>query len=182
MILKSEVPIPHRTFDQRIRETDHQSRRGALRQKPCPLGDTAGNDRRDRRRERRKEEEFDELVSLPGTDRLSRSKKSDAVRQRVSDCEVDRRRDREVDENFYKCIDLIFMPDRSDFEKREPSVHREHEDRTHQKEKDVSTLLLFHPKPPACFLCSALKQQSEYEAVGRSRRQGDQELCQATNS
>ena len=140
-VLESKVLVPEDPLDQRVGETDHECRCRALRRKARALRDAAGNDCRNSSRKRCEEEELHEIESLGAADRFCVTEEINAIRDCVANQEIHHRRDREIDDDFYQRVDLIFVPDGADFEKSKPAMHREYEYRAHQQEKDVRALL-----------------------------------------
>ena len=88
---------------------------------------------------------------------------------------------------FDERVDLVLVADRAGLEEREAAMHGEHEDRAHQQEKDVRSLLHCHPPCPrsACFfvqLASAaqtaarIKDDADWakkQQIGMQRVNGD---------
>ncbi|MNO90779.1 hypothetical protein D3C76_823080 [compost metagenome] len=87
-----------------------------------------------------------------GIDHGRRLHKGDAVGNPIAYKEVSQCGNGEVAEDFRQGIDLVFLPDRPDFQEREAGVHGQHHDRTDQDEQCIgamdqgvhSALQIFH--------------------------------------
>ena len=145
--LNAEVFVPGDAFDDRIGEADEQRCRQALGAKACALGYAAGYDCGHGRRERAQEEEADKGRALrvkrfrAAGERIGADVEVKPVGDEVADREINDGRDREVDEYFDECVDLVLVTDGADLKERKAAVHREDEDRPHQQEEDVGALL-----------------------------------------
>ncbi len=146
VLLDAEVAVPDGAFDQRVGEADDHGGGRALGAEACTFSDAAGNDRGDGSREGGEKEELHERHALrrkggvAAGDGCGIGEEHHAIRNPVADEEVDDGRDREVDEDFDECVDLVLVPHGADFEKCEAAVHGEDEDSAHQEEEDVCTL------------------------------------------
>lgn len=156
--LQAEVAVPHHAFEKRV-DKRHDQRRGAqLRNKTCTLGDTSGNNRRDRRCERQQEEELHQAIAMIGADHRRRLQETHAVGDPIAYKEIGQRGDGEVAEDFRQRVDLVLLAHRADFEEREAGVHGQYHDGADQDKQGVGTvdegvhrtLQIFHGGWQAC--------------------------------
>ena len=107
--LKAKVAIPDHAFEKRIDERYDQRRCAQLRDKACPLGDPAGNDRRNGCSKRQQKEKLHQAVTMIGTERAGRLHEIDAVGYPVAYKEVGQRRHCEVTDDLRQRIHLVFL-------------------------------------------------------------------------
>ncbi|MNL16546.1 hypothetical protein D3C87_1375970 [compost metagenome] len=138
--LQTKVAVPDHAFEERVNERHDQRCRAKLRNEPGTLGNTTGDDRRDRRGEGQQKEKLHQSVTVIGIDHRRRLHKGDAVGNPIAYKEVSQRRNRKVAEDFRQCVDLVFLPDRSDFEEGETGVHGQHHDCADEDEQRVGTM------------------------------------------
>ena len=135
--LESQVAVPDDAFEERIDQANDQEGCQQLGHEARPLGDAAGDDCRNRRGESQQEEELHQLVTRARGKLVRAMHEAAAVGNGVADEEIGDGRYREVRKNFDQGVDLILLADRSDFEKGESRMHREHHDGAQQDKQDI---------------------------------------------
>ncbi|MNE01854.1 hypothetical protein D3C80_943060 [compost metagenome] len=86
--LQAQIAIPDDAFEEGIDQCDDQRRSAHLRSKARPLGDTAGNDCRDRRGKGQQEKELHQAVTMLMTEHRRRLQEIHAIGNPVANEEV----------------------------------------------------------------------------------------------
>ncbi|KPW98388.1 hypothetical protein ALO79_200043 [Pseudomonas syringae pv. castaneae] len=138
--LEAEISIPDDAFEEWIHECHDQHRGTQLRRKACTFGNTAGYDRRDGGGESQQEKKLHQAVAVIGAQHRGRLQERHAVGNPVAYKEIGQGRDGKIAENLRQRIDLVFLPDSSNFQERKAGMHGQDHDRTQQDEQSVGTV------------------------------------------
>ena len=122
-VLDAEVTIPDDALKKGINQGNDYKGGCQLRIKSGAFGNTAGNDRGNRRSEGQQEKELHQFVAVLLAQGFSAFQKAHAVGDTVADKEICNGRYRKIGNNLYQCIDLVFLADRPDFQKRKAGMH-----------------------------------------------------------
>ncbi len=140
VVLQPQVVVPHQALEAGIDE-GHDQRGGAqLWYEARPLGDAAGDDRRNGRGEGRQEKELHQSIATVGAQHLGRSEEGHAIGDPVADEEVHQGGNGEVGEDLGQGIHLVLVPHGTGFEKGEAGVHGQHHHGAEQEEEGIGTV------------------------------------------
>ncbi len=137
-VLYAEVAVPHHTLEEGV-DQRHQDEGGhKLRVELGALGDTTGDDRRDRRGEGEEEEELHQVVAVFLRQYRGGIEEARAIGHRITDKEVGDGGDSKVGNDLHQGVDLIFLAYRAYLKEGKTGMHRQHHNGAQQ-----DLLLLF---------------------------------------
>ncbi len=135
--LEAVVAVPDHAFEEGIHKRNRQAGCNQDRIELGPLGNTTGNNRRNRCGKGQQEEELHQLIAVVVHQLIRAGKEVGSVGYLITNKEVCQCRDTEVGNNLDQRIHLVFMTDSTDFQKRKATVHQQHHDGAQQDKQGV---------------------------------------------